>query len=154
MRSGRITRIDEDNVEVRGGCECGRYATFGFPLPPGEKVVCRLAELESELADADLVMKDALAHKHAEIDDLKKKLTEAALDEVREDNRRAKRLAGQVTLDTQSAEEAMSAVLALLDAARKNAKTLAYYGIADGDEAGNREWLKARDIALAYSVEL
>jgi hypothetical protein len=72
------------------------------------------------------------------IKELAQKLTAA-----KEDARRAMRLAGKVTPDTQSAEEAMVAVLKLLEEARRLAYDLAVYGspLCPASSARDREWI-------------
>ena len=95
-----------------------------------DKLIAERNELQSQLT---MVQKD------------RDKATEqcAMLVASTEDNRRAKRLANKVTLDTQSAEEAMTAVLSLLDEARRLAYDLAVYGspLCPASSTHDREWI-------------
>lgn len=70
-------------------------------------------------------------------------------DEARADVVRACRAAGRVTLDTQSAEEAMTAVLSLLAQARSDAYVLA---VAWRTRSFGVEEARARDRVFLYGA--
>jgi hypothetical protein len=96
-----------------------------------------------------LIAAQLLDEKDARIAELEAKLAE--LQPQRDDALRAMRLASRVTLDTQTAEEAMAAVLALLDEARETARTLAEGGCPHVVAAGQHDAIRAAVArAIAY----
>lgn len=131
------------------GCDSEYMSTL--LVQKNEELQERLDELESQLADADLEMQDALGHQRAAIEGLQKELAEskAAYEKLRSDFTAHDRFKCQ-----QFAEETKRSwdLHVQLEEAKKVAKTIALWDMTD--EMTEEKYNKAVEIALAYKVEV